>query len=539
MDPDKLTELRQWLRQSDERDFAAVVIRRRVHRPGSGAGQQRGDRLPPGRLVLEGDLRHGAGDRLGAEPAGAHAATDDVRRHGVRLHPLGAAAERPAQGEDHRQAAAQPHVGHLPGGDRRAERRDVGVRPRPQRRRADRAAGVRPGDRLRLLDARAGPRGPGVRDRHRQALRRVRHRGAVQADRDRALVVPVLRGRAKYGRHPSHGLGMPARDLARIAYCMAHGGRWEGPAGDPGVVRRGDRRADARRPRPGDAVQGQRPDLLPRLGAARAPDRRRRPERPGHPGRRPLQARLRGPADRLRAEPGPGRHPPDGRQRRVANTRSSCAGPVRRSSTRGGTRPTAAATAGRAGRPNPAAGTGKAPRHGARRQGHPLHAGRRADVPAGDQLLRRPWVRRRSSSGATSTTCNATASTGCASGRPGPRSTGTSRRWTPRAGPASRSWAGSDGWSPSATAAGWSWTSRSRAATAASGRGRPGPRGAPAGRRDARRRAEGASQLVPRPGERAGRPRCAARAGRGAQGAPRAGPAARPGAAGHGLVRRA
>ena len=28
------------------------------------------------------------------------------------------------------------------------------------------------------------------------------------------------------GRHPSHGLGMPARDLARIAYCMAHDGRW-------------------------------------------------------------------------------------------------------------------------------------------------------------------------------------------------------------------------------------------------------------------------------------------------------------------------
>jgi CubicO group peptidase (beta-lactamase class C family) len=28
------------------------------------------------------------------------------------------------------------------------------------------------------------------------------------------------------GRHPTHGLGMPARDLARIAYCMLHNGRW-------------------------------------------------------------------------------------------------------------------------------------------------------------------------------------------------------------------------------------------------------------------------------------------------------------------------
>ena len=34
-------------------------------------------------------------------------------------------------------------------------------------------------------------------------------------------------GGKKYGRHPSHGMGMSARDLARIAYCMLHGGRWK------------------------------------------------------------------------------------------------------------------------------------------------------------------------------------------------------------------------------------------------------------------------------------------------------------------------
>jgi CubicO group peptidase (beta-lactamase class C family) len=33
-------------------------------------------------------------------------------------------------------------------------------------------------------------------------------------------------GGEKYGRHPSHGLGMPARDLARLAWCLAHNGRW-------------------------------------------------------------------------------------------------------------------------------------------------------------------------------------------------------------------------------------------------------------------------------------------------------------------------
>ncbi len=33
-------------------------------------------------------------------------------------------------------------------------------------------------------------------------------------------------GQTRYGRHPSHGLGMPARDLARIGYCMLREGRW-------------------------------------------------------------------------------------------------------------------------------------------------------------------------------------------------------------------------------------------------------------------------------------------------------------------------
>ncbi|MBI5383916.1 MAG: beta-lactamase family protein [Verrucomicrobia bacterium] len=33
-------------------------------------------------------------------------------------------------------------------------------------------------------------------------------------------------GGEKYGRHPSHGLGLPARDLARIGWCLTRGGRW-------------------------------------------------------------------------------------------------------------------------------------------------------------------------------------------------------------------------------------------------------------------------------------------------------------------------
>jgi CubicO group peptidase (beta-lactamase class C family) len=33
-------------------------------------------------------------------------------------------------------------------------------------------------------------------------------------------------GDEQIGRHPTHGLGLPARDLARIAYCMVREGRW-------------------------------------------------------------------------------------------------------------------------------------------------------------------------------------------------------------------------------------------------------------------------------------------------------------------------
>ena len=33
-------------------------------------------------------------------------------------------------------------------------------------------------------------------------------------------------GDREHGRHATHSLGMPARDLARIGYCMVRGGRW-------------------------------------------------------------------------------------------------------------------------------------------------------------------------------------------------------------------------------------------------------------------------------------------------------------------------
>ena len=35
-----------------------------------------------------------------------------------------------------------------------------------------------------------------------------------------------LHGDAQHGNHASHTLGLPAREMARIAYCMLHDGRW-------------------------------------------------------------------------------------------------------------------------------------------------------------------------------------------------------------------------------------------------------------------------------------------------------------------------
>jgi CubicO group peptidase (beta-lactamase class C family) len=35
-----------------------------------------------------------------------------------------------------------------------------------------------------------------------------------------------LEGDERHARHPSHALSLPAREMARIAYCMLRGGRW-------------------------------------------------------------------------------------------------------------------------------------------------------------------------------------------------------------------------------------------------------------------------------------------------------------------------
>ena len=48
------------------------------------------------------------------------------------------------------------------------------------------------------------------------------------ADGDQAADTHDASLRHQYGRHPTHGLGLPCRAMARIAYCMLHGGQWNG-----------------------------------------------------------------------------------------------------------------------------------------------------------------------------------------------------------------------------------------------------------------------------------------------------------------------
>ena len=83
MDPAKLDELKRVAAAKRQSQLRRRRHPPRLHRAGGRARQQRQDRRPPRGLGLQGRLRHGAGDRVGAEPAGPDAAEDDVRRPGL------------------------------------------------------------------------------------------------------------------------------------------------------------------------------------------------------------------------------------------------------------------------------------------------------------------------------------------------------------------------------------------------------------------------------------------------------------------------
>jgi CubicO group peptidase (beta-lactamase class C family) len=231
MDPDKLAELKQWLLDSDKRDFAAVVIRR-------------------GYIVLEVER-------------GNSAKTDSRRvasvSKAVCATVLAIASEQSQQGKAPKKmqfddAAFQFIPWAQPLSDPRKEKITV-------RQLLNHTSGLCPeatgapndgsweyilghsGDERTAKLAFAPGTGCGY-STHALAHAALVCETVTGKPYDQfaieALFKPIgvehwsfqyYNGGEKIGRHPSHGLGMPARDLARIAYCMLRSGQWVGGAG--------------------------------------------------------------------------------------------------------------------------------------------------------------------------------------------------------------------------------------------------------------------------------------------------------------------
>lgn len=228
MDPAKLDALAQWLRASDQRNFAAVVIRR-------------------GYVVLEVER-------------GNSAQTDSRRvasvSKAVCATVLAIAAERSQQGlTSHRMSFDDPAFRFIPWAQPLSDPHKERVTVRQL---LNHTSGICP-------EATGAPN-DGTWDYvlgHTGDARTVRlafepgqgcgysthalHHASLVCENvtgqpyDRFAIEHLFKpigcehwwfqffdGGKEIGRHPTHGLGMPARDLARIGYCMLRGGRWAG-----------------------------------------------------------------------------------------------------------------------------------------------------------------------------------------------------------------------------------------------------------------------------------------------------------------------
>ena len=226
MDPEKLAQLREWLRASDNRKFAAVVIRR-------------------GYIVLE--------EERGNSPI-SNASRVASCSKAVCATVLAIAAERSRMGlTPRRMSFDDPAFEFIPWAQPLSDPRKAGITVKQL---LNHTSGICPestgapndGPWEYILGHSGDPRtaklafAPGTACGY--STMALAHAALVcetvtgkpydQFAID-ALFKPLgiehwwfqyYDGGEKYGRHPSHGLGMPARDLARIAYCMAQGGRW-------------------------------------------------------------------------------------------------------------------------------------------------------------------------------------------------------------------------------------------------------------------------------------------------------------------------
>lgn len=226
MDPEKLDELRAWLRQSDNRDFAAVVIRR-------------------GYVVMQ-------------EERGNSAVTDSRRvascSKAVCATVLAIASERSQHGQTPRRMTFDDRAfDFLPWAEPLSDPRKAEITVKQL---LNHTSGICPeatgapndGSWEYVLGQTGDPRtanlafDPGTGcgySTHALAHASLVCENVTGKPYDEFAIEALFKplgiehwwfqsydGGPEIGRHPSHGLGMPARDLARIAYCMARDGRW-------------------------------------------------------------------------------------------------------------------------------------------------------------------------------------------------------------------------------------------------------------------------------------------------------------------------
>jgi CubicO group peptidase (beta-lactamase class C family) len=228
MDPDRLKELRAWLRQSDDRRFAAVVIRR-------------------GYVVLE-------------EERGNSAVTDTrfvaSCSKSICATVLAIASEQSRQGRTPRKMTFDdPAFDFIPWAQPLSDLRKAKITVKQL---LNHTSGICPealgapndGTWEYILGHTGDPRterlafDPGTAcgySTHALAHAALVCENVTGKSYDRFAIDELFRplgiehwsfqyydGGPKVGRHPSQHLGMPARDMARIAYCMCRGGQWNG-----------------------------------------------------------------------------------------------------------------------------------------------------------------------------------------------------------------------------------------------------------------------------------------------------------------------
>ena len=226
MDPDKLESLREWLLASDRRNFAAVVIRR-------------------GHVVLEVERNSSSVAETGNVKSCAKAVCATV---------AAIAAERARHGQTKREMTFDdPAFDFIPWAQPLSDprKRDITVRQL-----LNHTSGIAPessgahnqGPWEYILGHTGDPRtaqlafDPGTDLAYSthafyHAALVIEEVTGVPYDQFtiESLFEPIgvekwwfefFDGGEKYGRHASHGLGLPARDMARIAYCMLRAGRW-------------------------------------------------------------------------------------------------------------------------------------------------------------------------------------------------------------------------------------------------------------------------------------------------------------------------